>query len=120
MATLADYKITSKELTEWGIDPTNDNGIDDSAAVVNNAYESLITYIMGSNDDLAHTKAAIYAHLIDDTNGDSADKIEGFKWAQYLTIHALLTTEANPITEEVQFALSGRCGLIMKNGFQKN
>lgn len=117
---LSDYKIDGEYLRRFGLniyDPSLDNN---EAPLIEEAYEELLDFITYNNDSLAHTESAIETYLEDDTDSDSADKINGFYRAQYLVIRNLLTSDLNPITEEVVACLSGRCGLIKRNGFQKN
>lgn len=117
---LSDYKITSEYLTKYGVNLGDPSLNGNESALIEEAYDELIDYIFYSNDYLAHTENAIATHLEDDADGDSVDKINGFKRSQYLVLRNLLTSNVNPITEEVHACLSGRCGLIKKNGFQKN
>jgi len=128
---LTDYKIDADYLMKYGINLSDPSLNGNESALIEEAYDELVDYIFYCNDKLAHAEAAIAAHLEDDEIDDDADdddvqydisddKIAGFKRAQYLVLRNLLTTNTNPITEEVHACLSGRCGLIKKNGFQKN
>lgn len=128
---LTDYKIDSDYLATYGINLGDPSLNANEGALIQEAYDEVIDYVFYCNDYLAHAEQAICDHLedteIDDDADDdetqydkSADKIAGFKRAQYLVLRNILTTNVNPITEEVHACLSGRCGLIKKNGFQKN
>lgn len=120
MAELRDYIVDVEYLSRYGLkisDPSLENN---EAPLIEEAYQELLDYVFFSNDELDKTETAIYDYLVDDTDGNSYDKINGFKRAQYLVLRNLLTSELNPITDEVIACLSGRCGLIKRNGWQKN
>ena len=130
MASLIDYKVDGDYLKQFGlVSDGEDSG--EEASIINLAWEHLLTRIFDINDITMEmtgydedvtikTKAMLYAYLTDDTNSDSEDKIDGFKFAQYKVIEALINSEANPITAEVDAVLSSRCGLVKRNGYQKN
>jgi len=126
MAELSEYKVTSDFLREYGINVGDPSLNNNEGAIIQEAYDELLDFIFYNNDVLDHREQAIADHLedteiVDDDDVDkSPDKIRGFKRAQYLVIRNLLTSDLNPITEEVIACLSGRCGLIKRNGFQKN
>lgn len=120
MGKLIDYKVSEDYLRQYGLTRDEDDTDSDIAVLIEEAYESILDYVFISNDELDHTKQAICDHLEDDTDGDSADKIDGFKRAQYMVARNILSSDVNPIDQAVIACLSGRCGLIKRNGFQKN
>lgn len=109
---LRDYQITEEELNEFGLS-LKDYLVDNSVgAVLENAYQSLITRIFELNHDI-ETQTDIYDAL------STAEKQEDFKYAQYLVVWALVNTDENPITQEVDSVIANRLKLKKVNGFQK-
>lgn len=120
MGALKDYKIDVDYLRSYGLMLDEDDTDSDVGILIEESYEAVVDYVFVSNDTISHTKQAICDHLEDDTNGDSEDKIDGFKRAQYIVARNILSTDVNPIDAVVIAVLSGRCGLIARNGWQKD
>jgi hypothetical protein len=120
MGKLTDYKLDEDYLRKFGLTLDEDDKDSDIAILIDEAYEAVLDYVFMSNDELDHTQQAICDHLEDDTDGDSEDKIEGFKRSQLLVARNMLSSLVNPIDQPTIACLSGRCGLIKRNGFQKN
>lgn len=120
MGKLTDHKLDEDYLRKYGLTLDEDDKDSDIAILIEEAYQAILDYVFISNDELKHTQQAICDHLEDDTDGDSEDKIEGFKRCQLLVARNMLSSLVNPIDQPTIACLSGRCGLIKRNGFQKN
>lgn len=120
MPTLRDYIITENDLQDFGIVPKDylqDNAV---GALLNTAYEQLITRIFDLNPDI-DTEVDIYNALFDATySADKlADRERSFKYAQVLVVFNLLNLDENPITAEVDSVIANRLKLKKLNGYQK-
>lgn len=112
MATIRDYKITEKELQKFGL-VLKDYLVDNSAgAVLEVAFQALITRIFELNHDVGEQNDINIAL-------DTYEKVEDFKYAQYLIIWSLLNSDENPITQEVDSVIANRLRLKKVNGWQK-
>lgn len=110
--TLREYKVSETELRKYGL-IIKDYLVDNSSqAVIENAYQSLVTRIFDLNHDI-ETHSDIFDEL------DTAERVEDFKYAQYLICWALLNTDENPITQEVDSVIANRLRLKKVNGYQK-
>lgn len=109
---LRDYQITEEELQKYGL-VLKDYLVDNSVgAVLENAYQSLVTRIFDLNPNI-NSQGDIYDAL------DTEEKQDDFKYAQYLVTWALVNTDENPITQEVDSVIANRLKLKKVNGFQK-
>jgi hypothetical protein len=124
MPTLKDYIITETDLQEYGIVPKDyleDNAV---GALLNTAYEQLVTRIFDLNPDI-DIESDIYDKLVEDSEGVAfsatkiADREKSFKYAQVLIVFNLLNLDENPITQEVDSVIANRLKLKKVNGFQK-
>ncbi len=124
MPTLKDYIVTEEDLQEYGIVPKDyleDNAV---GALLNTAYQQLVTRIFDLNPDI-DIEGDIYDRLVEDSEGVafSADKIadreKSFRYAQILIVFNLLNLDENPITQEVDSVIANRLKLKKVNGFQK-
>lgn len=110
--TLRDYKITEKELDKYGL-VLKEYLVDNSAsAVLEMAFQSLITRIFNLNHDI-ETQADIFDWL------DTQERVDDFKYAQFLVVWGLVNMEENPITQEVDAVIADRLKLKKVNGYQK-
>jgi hypothetical protein len=120
MPSLRDYVITETDLQEFGV--IAKDYLEDSAvgALLNTAFEQLVTRIFDLNPDI-DTEQDIYDFVFDATfTADKiADRERSFKYAQTLIVFNLLNIDDNPITAEVDSVISNRLKLKKVNGFQK-
>jgi hypothetical protein len=120
MPTLRDYIITEQDLQEFGIVPKDyleDNSV---GALLNTAFEQLLTRIFDLNPDI-DTEEDVYTKLFDATFSATklADREKSFKYAQTLVVFNLLNLDENPISAEVDSVIANRLKLKKLNGFQK-
>jgi hypothetical protein len=124
MPTLRDYIITEQDLQEFGIVPKDyleDNSV---GALLNTAFEQLLTRIFDLNPDI-DTEDDIYDRLVEDSEGIAfsagkiADREKSFKYAQTLVVFNLLNLDENPVSAEVDSVIANRLKLKKLNGFQK-
>ena len=124
MPTLRDYIITEQDLQEFGIVPKDyleDNSV---GALLNTAFEQLLTRIFDLNPDI-DTEDDIYDRLVEDSEGVAfvagkiADREKSFRYAQVLVVFNLLNLDDNPVTQEVDSVIANRLKLKKLNGFQK-
>jgi hypothetical protein len=120
MPTLRDYVVTEQDLQDFGIVPKDYLKDSSVGALLNTAFEQLITRIFDLNPDI-DTEEDIYDRLFD--VGFSADKLadrqRSFRYAQTLIVFNLLNLDENPITAEVDSVIANRLKLKKLNGFQK-
>jgi hypothetical protein len=120
MPTLRDYVVKEEDLIAFGIVPKE--YVDDSAvgALLNTAFEQLITRIFDMNPDI-DTEEDIYTRLFDVSfSADKlADRERSFRYAQTLIVFNLLNLDENPISQEVDSVIANRLKLKKVNGFQK-
>jgi hypothetical protein len=120
MPTLRDYIVTEEDLIAFGIVPKE--YVDDSAigALLNTAFEQLLTRIFDMNPNI-DTEQDIYNLLFSaDYSVDKlADRERSFKYAQTLIVFNLLNLDENPISQEVDSVISNRLKLKKVNGYQK-
>jgi len=124
MPTLKDYIVTENDLQQFGIVPKDyleDNAV---GALLNTAYEQLVTRIFDLNPDI-DTEDDIYDRLVEDSEGVAfsagkiADREKSFRYAQVLVVFNLLNLDDNPVTQEVDSVIANRLKLKKLNGFQK-
>jgi len=124
MPTLKDYIVTENDLQQFGIVPKDyleDNAV---GALLNTAYEQLVTRIFDLNPDI-DTEDDIYDRLVKDSEGVAfvagkiADREKSFRYAQVLVVFNLLNLDDNPVTQEVDSVIANRLKLKKVNGFQK-
>ena len=124
MPTLKDYIVTENDLQQFGIVPKDyleDNAV---GALLNTAYEQLVTRIFDLNPDI-DTEDDIYDRLVEDSEGVAfvaakiADREKSFRYAQVLIVFNLLNLDDNPVTQEVDSVIANRLKLKKLNGFQK-
>jgi hypothetical protein len=124
MPTLKDYIVTENDLQQFGIVPKDyleDNAV---GALLNTAYEQLVTRIFDLNPDI-DTEEDIYDRLVEDSEGVAfvagkiADREKSFRYAQVLVVFNLLNLDDNPVTQEVDSVIANRLKLKKVNGFQK-
>jgi hypothetical protein len=120
MPTLKDYIVTEADLQEYGIVPKDyleDNAV---GALLNTAYEQLVTRIFDLNPDI-DVEEDIYNALFSDdfTQEKKDDREKSFRYAQVLVVFNLLNLDENPITQEVDSVIANRLKLKKVNGFQK-
>lgn len=124
MPTLKDYIVTENDLQQFGIVPKDyleDNAV---GALLNTAYEQLVTRIFDLNPDI-DTEDDIYDRLVEDSEGVAfvagkiADREKSFRYAQVLVVFNLLNLDDNPVTQEVDSVIANRLKLKKVNGFQK-
>ena len=124
MPTLKDYIVTENDLQQFGIVPKDyleDNAV---GALLNTAYEQLVTRIFDLNPDI-DTEEDIYDRLVEDSEGVAfvagkiADREKSFRYAQVLVVFNLLNLDDNPVTQEVDSVIANRLKLKKLNGFQK-
>jgi hypothetical protein len=120
MPTLKDYIVTESDLQEYGIVPKDyleDNAV---GALLNTAYESLVTRIFDLNPDI-DLVSDIYDRLFDAEFSPAKldDREQSFRYAQILIVFNLLNLDENPITQEVDSVIANRLKLKKVNGFQK-
>jgi hypothetical protein len=120
MPTIRDYIITENDLKDFGIVPKDylmDNSV---GALLNTAFEQLLTRIFDMNPDI-DTEADVYNALFNPEF--SADKLldreHSFKYAQTLIVFNLLNLDENPISAEVDSVIANRLKLKKLNGYQK-
>lgn len=124
MPTLRDYIITEQDLQEFGIVPKDyleDNSV---GALLNTAFEQLVTRIFDLNPEI-DTEEDIYDRLVEDSDGVAfaagkiADRERSFRYAQTLVVFNLLNLDENPISADVDSVIANRLKLKKLNGFQK-
>jgi hypothetical protein len=120
MPTLRDYVINENDLKDFGLVPKD--YLEDSSvgALLNTAFEQLVTRIFDMNPDI-DTEEDIYTRLFDEsyTANKLADRERSFKYAQTLIVFNLLNLDENPISVEVDSVIANRLKLKKVNGFQK-
>ena len=120
MPTLRDYVVTETDLQAFGIVPKDYLKDSSVGALLNTAFEQLVTRIFDLNPDI-DTEADIYALVFDATY--TADKLldreRSFRYAQMLIVFNLLNLDENPISAEVDSVIANRLKLKKVNGFQK-
>lgn len=117
---LRDYILTEEDLQQFGIVPKDYLEDDSVGALLNTAFEALITRIFDLNPNI-DTEQDIHNIIFDDTFSATklADRERSFKYAQTLIVFNLLNLDENPITQEVDSVISNRLKLKKVNGFQK-
>jgi hypothetical protein len=124
MPTLRDYVVNEQDLQDFGIVPKDYLKDSSVGALLNTAFEQLVTRIFDLNPEI-DTEEDIYDRLIEDSEGVafSADKLadreRSFRYAQVLVVFNLLNLDENPITAEVDSVIANRLKLKKLNGFQK-
>jgi hypothetical protein len=124
MPTLRDYVVNEQDLQDFGIVPKDYLKDSSVGALLNTAFEQLITRIFDLNPDI-DTEEDIYDRLIEDSEGVAflagkiADRERSFRYAQVLVVFNLLNLDENPITAEVDSVIANRLKLKKLNGFQK-
>jgi hypothetical protein len=124
MPTLRDYVVTEQDLQDFGIVPKDYLKDSSVGALLNTAFEQLITRIFDLNHDI-DTEEDIYNRLIKDSEGVAfvagkiTDRERSFRYAQVLVVFNLLNLDENPITAEVDSVITNRLKLKKLNGFQK-
>lgn len=120
MPTLRDYVITELDLNDFGLVPKDYLEDTSVGALLNTAFEQLVTRIFDLNPDI-DTEEDIYNKLFDATFSATklADRERSFKYAQTLIVFNLLNLDENPITAEVDSVIANRLKLKKLNGFQK-
>lgn len=109
---LRDYQITEEQLNGYGL-VLKEYLIDNSVgAVLETAYQSLITRIFEMNHNI-YEQADIYDAL------DTVEKQDDFRYAQFLIVYAMVMTSENPVTQEVDSVIANRLRLKKVNGYQK-
>lgn len=117
---LRDYILTEEDLLQFGIVAKDYLQDDSVGALLNTAFEALITRIFDLNPNI-DTEEDIYDLLFDVTFTEAkvADRERSFKYAQVLIVFNLLNLDENPITQEVDSVIANRLKLKKVNGFQK-
>jgi hypothetical protein len=124
MPTLRDYVVNEQDLQDFGIVPKDYLKDSSVGALLNTAFEQLITRIFDLNPDI-DTEEDIYDRLVEDSEGVAfsaakiADREHSFRYAQTLVVFNLLNLDENPITAEVDSVIANRLKLKKLNGFQK-
>jgi hypothetical protein len=120
MPTLRDYVVTEQDLQDFGIVPKDYLKDSSVGALLNTAFEQLITRIFDLNHEI-DTEEDIYDRLFDVAYSDDklADRQRSFRYAQTLVVFNLLNLDENPITAEVDSVITNRLKLKKLNGFQK-
>jgi hypothetical protein len=124
MPTLRDYVVTEQDLQDFGIVPKDYLKDSSVGALLNTAFEQLITRIFDLNPDI-DTEEDIYDRLVEDSEGVAfsaakiADREHSFRYAQTLVVFNLLNLDENPITAEVDSVIANRLKMKKLNGFQK-
>jgi hypothetical protein len=120
MPTLRDYVVTEQDLQDFGIVPKDYLKDSSVGALLNTAFEQLITRIFDLNPEI-DTEEDIHDRLFDVTfTADKlADRQRSFRYAQTLVVFNLLNLDENPITAEVDSVIANRLKLKKLNGFQK-
>jgi hypothetical protein len=120
MPTLRDYVINENDLKDFGLVPKD--YLEDSSvgALLNTAFEQLVTRIFDMNPDI-DTEQDIYTRLFNESYSEDklADRQRSFKYAQTLIVFNLLNLDENPISVEVDSVIANRLKLKKVNGFQK-
>jgi hypothetical protein len=120
MPTLRDFIVKETDLIQFGIIPKDyveDNAV---GALLNTAYEMLITRIFDLNPNI-DTEEDIYEALFNTSYGINKliDRERSFKYAQTLVVSNLLNLDENPVTAEVDSVIANRLKLKKVNGYQK-
>jgi hypothetical protein len=124
MPTLRDYVVNEQDLQDFGIVPKDYLKDSSVGALLNTAFEQLVTRIFDLNPEI-DTEEDIYDRLIEDSEGVAfgvgklADRERSFRYAQVLVVFNLLNLDENPITAEVDSVIANRLKLKKLNGFQK-
>jgi len=124
MPTLRDYVVNEQDLQDFGIVPKDYLKDSSVGALLNTAFEQLITRIFDLNPDI-DTEEDIYDRLVEDSEGVAfsaakiADREHSFRYAQTLVVFNLLNLDENPITAEVDSVIANRLKMKKLNGFQK-
>jgi hypothetical protein len=124
MPTLRDYVVTEQDLQDFGIVPKDYLKDSSVGALLNTAFEQLVTRIFDLNPDI-DTEEDIYDRLVQESedvafdDNKIADRERSFRYAQVLVVFNLLNLDENPITAEVDSVIANRLKLKKLNGFQK-
>jgi hypothetical protein len=124
MPTLRDYVVNEQDLQDFGIVPKDYLKDSSVGALLNTAFEQLVTRIFDLNPEI-DTEEDIYERLVEDSEGVAfdanklADRQRSFRYAQVLVVFNLLNLDENPITAEVDSVIANRLKLKKLNGFQK-
>jgi hypothetical protein len=124
MPTLRDYVVTEQDLQDFGIVPKDYLKDSSVGALLNTAFEQLVTRIFDLNPEI-DTEEDIYDRLVQESedvafdDNKIADRERSFRYAQVLVVFNLLNLDENPITAEVDSVIANRLKLKKLNGFQK-
>jgi hypothetical protein len=120
MAILRDYIIDEEYLQTYGIVPKDYMKDAPVGALLEEAFQMLITRIFDLNP-LMDIQEDIYDALFADdfSEAKKEDRAESFRYAQKLIVSNLLNLDENPISAEVDSVIANRLKLKKVNGFQK-
>jgi hypothetical protein len=124
MPTLRDYIVNEEDLQNFGIVPKDYLKDSSVGALLNTAFEQLVTRIFDLNPEI-DSEQDIYDRLVLESENLSfddnkiADRERSFRYAQVLVVFNLLNLDENPITAEVDSVIANRLKLKKLNGFQK-
>ena len=120
MPTLRDYIIDEEYLQVYGIVPKDYMKDAPVGALLEEAYQMLITRIFDLNPFI-DVEEDIYNALFNDdfTEEKRNDRAESFRYAQKVIVSNLLNLDENPISAEVDSVIANRLKLKKVNGFQK-
>jgi len=120
MPTLRDYIIDEEYLQVYGIVPKDYMKDAPVGALLEEAYQMLITRIFDLNPFI-DVEEDIYTALFNDdfTEAKRNDRADSFRYAQKVIVSNLLNLDENPISAEVDSVIANRLKLKKVNGFQK-
>ena len=120
MAILRDYIIDEEYLQTYGIVPKDYMKDAPVGALLEEAFQMLITRIFDLNPHMDIQEDIYNALFADDfSEAKKEDRAESCRYAQKLIVSNLLNLDENPISAEVDSVIANRLKLKKVNGFQK-